>query len=200
MCEYREFDEERYKEWERLWQRRAENNNIQVQTNEPYKEYDNIIQYNKNMESLHYSLLSKLDCVKQKLTDAEYKDIIETLMALKNTDKYNSNKSKITDILDCVFKSIVYPHEDEHRTVAGHLRPLEAINVVAALANIMNNLKRMTESQDDDDDDDSNSGAKEFIFTQLTSNYTGDYHKTILQLLDYNNCKKVLEIIDSLEV
>lgn len=198
MCEYREFDEEKYKEWERLWQWRAENN-IQIQIKKPYKEYCDIIDYNKNMESLHYSLLSKLDSIKQKLTDAEYKDIIETLMELKNNDRYISNKSKIHDILDCVFRSIVYPSAEEQRVVAGHLRPLEAINVVAALANIMNNLKKMTEAIDDSSDE-AESNAKDFIFQQLTTNYTGDYHKTILQLLDYNNCKKVLEIIDSLEV
>jgi hypothetical protein len=198
MCEYREFDEDKYKEWERLWQWRAENNTHVQQILKPYKEYCNINVYNK-MESLHYSLLSKLECIKQKLTDAEYKDIIETLMALRNADRYNSNKAKITDILDCVFKSIVYPNENEHRAIVGHLRPLEAINVVAALANILNNLKKMSDAPDSSDEDE-DSSAKDFIFNQLTANYTGDYHKTILQLLDYGNCKKVLEIIESLEV
>jgi hypothetical protein len=142
--------------------------------------------------SEHYKVFSHIEDVKLKLTDAEYKNIMDTLNELRDTDKLKYNKAIITDMQNCVFSSIVKVNECLN---LGALRPLEAVNFLACFANIITNISDMTNQTEDD-----KANKRAFIFNQLGTSHTGDYHKTTLQLLDYNHCKEMLELIDKLAI
>lgn len=150
--------------------------------------------------TLHFEALSAVDEIKEKLTDAEYKDIVEALMKLRDGNKLRYNKSVLVDMMQCCLSSITFPN-----STGGYatMRPLEAINFISSFANIITNLKTMTEEPEDTlegADGQNVSDKRAFIFQQLSTSYTGDFHKTTLQLLNFKCCKEMLEHIDELAI
>jgi hypothetical protein len=151
---------------------------------------------------LHYNLLISVETIKQKVTDKEYKDIIDSLVALKKGTGVSDvvfNKAILTDIQEvllramCISQNGHQPPPDSNLNLA-MLRPLEGINYVAEIANIITNIETLTK----EDDDILN--KRNYIFKQLGTSFTGDYHRTALQMLDYVTCKRLIYLIDQLRM
>ena len=59
----------------------------------------------------------------------------------------------------------------------------------------MNDKKKILILEDDDI-----LNKRNYIFKQLGTSFTGDYHRTALQMLDYVTCKRLIYLIDQLRM
>ena len=149
-----------------------------------------------DIDVAHYDLLNEIDNVKTKLTDMEFKTIVEKLVKIKNMEKVIYNKSIILDIQSTILKTFISLPDGDNTINLAQLRPLEAINYIAEFANIILNIENMT----NEIEEELRGISREFIFKQLGTSYTGDYHRTILQMVTYERLKEVINLIEKLKI
>ena len=151
---------------------------------------------NMDIDNVHYELLNEIDNIKNKLTSQEFKTIVDKLVKIKNIDKMIYNKSIILDIQSNILKTFISLPDGDNTINLAQLRPLEAVNYIAEFANIILNIENMT----NEPDDDLRSTSREFIFKQLGTSYTGDYHRTILQMVTYERLKEIINLLEKLKL
>lgn len=144
----------------------------------------------------HFELLNEIDNIKTKVTDMEYKNIMDKMANLRKCEKVMFNKSIILDIQYEILKTFITPADGDNTINLAQLRPLEAINYMAEFANIILNIETMT----NETEEEFRKISKEFIFKQLGTSHTGDYHRTILQIVSYERLKRIVNLIESLEI
>jgi hypothetical protein len=149
-----------------------------------------------NFNSAHYDLLNEIETIKMKVTDMEYKTILDKLCKLRQVEKIMSNKAIILDIQRDILSGFLSQSNGDNGINLAQIRPLEAVNFITEFANIIFNIEDMTKETDDE----VKKMAKEFIFAQLGTSYTGDYHRTILQMITYERLKGIMNHIEKLDV
>lgn len=146
-------------------------------------------------------MMWQLDSVKQKLTDNEYLELINSLTAARKRDRgvLEKNKVLILELFRIVAKACMGVETEVFGRHNHRLRPFEAVNVMVSFVNIIENLEKMSE-----DESDFTLGKLTFVVDQLGTNFSTDHYAGVsayrspIQLLDYNQLQKVMNILSKL--